>query len=126
GELKSRLDLEEDEDVRDALLLAIERLTGAAEAMDPTELKRRIKNTVEKLDGPPVSWLDPKKLPLPRLKNGRKLDADGLLYLLYRQSRVKDMRADIEARPLFAQIDRKTSGDLALAVLQAFFGSKAD
>ena len=126
GELKSRLGLEEDEDVRDALLLAIERLTGAAEAMDPTELKRRIKNTVEKLDGPPVRWLDPKKLPLPRLKNGRKLDADGLLYLLYRQSRVKDMRADIEARPLFAQIDRKTSGDLALAVLQAFFGSKAD
>ena len=36
------------------------------------------------------------------------------------------MRADIEARPLFAQLDRKTSGDLAVAVAKAFFGSEAD
>ena len=36
------------------------------------------------------------------------------------------MRADIEARPLFAQLDRSSSGDLALAVLQAFLASRAD
>ena len=36
------------------------------------------------------------------------------------------MRADVEARPVFAMLDRQTTGDLALSVVQAFFGSKAD
>jgi hypothetical protein len=72
-ELKSHLDVEEDEDVRDALLLAIEKLTGAGKKIDPAELKRRIKKSVEKLEGPPVKWLDPKKLPVPKLKNSKKL-----------------------------------------------------
>ena len=124
--LKARLDDEEDDDVRDAILLALEKLDGGALKTRPAELRERIKKTLAKIDGSPVPWLDPKKLPLPKLKNGKKLDADSLLYLIYRQSRVKEMRADIEAKPLFAQIDHKASADLALAVLQAFFGSKID
>jgi Domain of unknown function (DUF4132) len=126
GALKARLDEEEDDNVRDAILLALEKLEGGATKADPAELRQRIKKTLAKIDGPPASWLDPKKLPAPKLVDGSKLPPDSLLYLLHRQSRVKEMRADIEARPLFAQLDRKTSGELALAVLQAFFGSKAD
>lgn len=125
-ELKLRLEVEEDDNVRDALLLAIEQLAGPNAKPDLAELEKRIKKTLAQLEQPPVKWLDPKKLPLPKLKDGKKLDANRLLYLLYRQSRVKEMRADIEAKPLYAMLDRATSGDLALAVVQAFFGSKMD
>ena len=38
----------------------------------------------------------------------------------------KEIRPDVEAKPLYAMIGRKTSGDFALAVLRAFLGSKMD
>jgi hypothetical protein len=126
AELKSRLQDEEAEDVRDAILLALDKIAGGTGDADPAELRERIETTVAKLKGPPVEWLDLKQLPAVRLKDGSQLSNDWLLYLLYRQSRVKEMRADIEARPVFEKLDRQTTGDLALAVLQAFFGSKAD
>jgi Domain of unknown function (DUF4132) len=124
--LKARLEDEEDDNVRDAILLALEKLPGGATNSDPTAMQQRIKKTLAKIDGSPVKWLDPKSLPAPKLVDGSKLSSDWLLYLLYRQSRVKEMRADIEAKSLYAQIDRKTTGELALSVAQAFFGSKAE
>lgn len=124
--LKARLEDEEAEDVRDAILLALERVAGTTEEVDTAELKRRIRKTVEKLTEPTVRWLDLKKLPAAKLKDGKKLETDALQYLLYRQSRVKEMRTDIEARALYSKVDRKTSGDLALHVLQAYFQSKVD
>jgi hypothetical protein len=124
--LKARLDDEQDDDVRDAILLALEKLEGTGGESDAAELSQRIKKTLQKTPGSPVPWLDPKSLPACKLKNGSRLSEEFLTYLLRRQSRVKEMRGDIEAKPLFSQIDRKTSGDLAQAVLQAFFGSNAD
>lgn len=125
-ELKSRLEEEEADDVRDAILLALDKISGGTVKADPKELRARIEKTVAKLAGPPADWLDPKQLPAAMLKDGSRLSSEWLLYLLYRQSRVKEMRADIEARPVFAMLDRQTTGDLALSVVQAFFGSKAD
>lgn len=124
-ELKARLDHEEDDNVRDAILLTLEKMGGGM-AMTPAQLQSRIRVTLDKIDGAPVPWLDPQKLPLPKLTDGSTLPADLLLYLFHRQSRLKEMRADIEAQPLYKQIDRKSSGELALAVARAFFGSKAD
>lgn len=123
--LRDRLDDEENDDVRDAILLALEKAGGGTDA-DPAELKRRMKATLAKLDGPPAKWLAVKQLPAAKLKSGKPLDADALLYLLHRQSRVKDIRADLEARPLYSLIDRETSGDLALAVLHSWQGAGAD
>jgi len=125
AKLRDRLDDEENDDVRDAILLALERAGGGADA-DPAELKRRMKTTLAKLEGPPAPWLAVNRLPAALLTSGKRLDADALLYLLHRQSRVKDIRADLEARPLYAQVDRGTSGDLALAVFHAWQGSGAD
>jgi len=124
--LRPRLEEEEDDNVRDAVLLALEKLPGGSTNSDPAALKERIKKTIAKIDDPPVKWLDPINLPAPKLTNGSKLSSDWLHYLLYRQSRVKEMRTDIEARSLYSQLDRKSSGELALAVAQAFFGSKAE
>ncbi len=123
--LEARLDVEAADNVRDAILLALESSGGARKA-DPVALRARIDKTLAKVDGPPVPWLDHTKLPVAKLTDGSVLDANTLLYLLYRQSRVKEMRADIEARPLFAQIDRRTSGDLGLALLHAYLASEMD
>jgi hypothetical protein len=126
AELKLRLEVEEDDNVRDTLLLAIEKLVGPNAKPDLVELEKRIKKTLAHLDKLPVWWLLPAELPLPKLRDGKKLDVNRLRYLLYRQSRVKEMRADIEAKPLYAMLDRATSGDLALAVVQGFFSTKMD
>jgi hypothetical protein len=123
--LRDRLDDEENDDVRDAILLTLDQAGGGADA-DPAELKGRMKATLAQLDGPPAKWLAVKKLPAAKLKSGKPLDGDSLLYLLHRQSRVKDIRADLEARPLYAQVNRATSGDLALAVFHAWQGAGAD
>lgn len=124
--LKARLTDEEDDGVRDAILLALESTDDGASHANPEELRARIAKTLLKIDGPPVAWLDLKMLPAAKLTDGATLSPDTLRYLLYRQSRVKEMRADIEARPLFRQIDHATSGDLAVAVLQAYFKSEMD
>jgi hypothetical protein len=121
--LKARLDEEEEDKVRDSILLALEKLEGNTVETHPGEWHKRIKKTLEKITRPPAPWLELDRLPSPKLINGTELSREWLLYLLYRQSRVKEMRPDIEARPLYAQLDRKTSGDLALAVLQSFFKS---
>lgn len=126
AELKSRLEVEEADDVRDVILLALEKISGNATTSDPAELKARIAKTVAKMKGLPAETLNLEQLPPAKLKDGSPLPNDWLLYLLYRQSRVKEMRADIEARPVIAMLDRHTTGDLALAVVQTFFVSKAD
>ena len=126
AELSARLDTEEDDTVRDSLLQALETLLGEAATASLDQTRARIAKTLAKLDGPPVPWLDPKKLPAAALKDGSPLRSDWVSYLLYRQSRVKDMRADLEAKPVYAQVDRATSGDLALAAAQAFLGSSQD
>ena len=124
--LEARLDEEESDDVRDAILIALEASAGGSRGIDDAGRRARMKKTLAKIDGPPVAWLNVKKLPAAKLVTGAKLSADTLLYLLYRQSRVKEMRADIEARPTFALIDRTTSGNLGLAVAQAYFKSDVD
>lgn len=121
--LKARLQMEEQEDLRDAILLALEKLAGSIDRPSSAELEERIQWTLKKLDGVPAPWISLDTLPAARLKDGSVLSRDWLRYLLYRQSRVKEMRPDIEARPLFEQLERRSSGDLALALMQAWLGS---
>jgi hypothetical protein len=123
--LKSRLDPEENDNVRDAILLALERAGGGA-ALSPEDVAARIAKTVPKLKGPPAKWLNPDALTRPKKKDGTPLTDDELAFLLYRQSRCKDIRADLEAKPLYAQIDRSSSGATALEVVSGFLASGAD
>ncbi len=125
-ELKGRLEKESDDGVRDAILLALEKLGAGGDGISPAEMQERISRCLAKAGASPASWLDVKKLPLPKFQDGKSVDVDTLRYLLFRQSRVKEMRADIEARPLLSRVDRSTSGDLALAVVQAYFASDCD
>ncbi len=124
--LEARLDDESDEEVRDQMLLALEQSwEKQGRKITRAEIERRIERTADKLKEPVAKWISEKKLPELHFagKKGEKLSPQAVRYLLYRQSRAKEMRADVEAKPLYALIDRKTSGDFALVLLQQFLAS---
>jgi hypothetical protein len=125
--LEGRRDEEPDDDVRDAMLTALDAArAGAGREITREEIDRRIARTAPRLQAPVAAWLHESRLPELRYRDGEPLGPEATRYLLYRQSRVKEIRPDIEARPLYERIDRATSGDLALEVLRAFAKSKAD
>ncbi len=121
--LEARLDAETDEEVRDQILLALEQVwESQGRAIGRADIDGRIERVRDKLKAAIVPWLADEKLP-PLDYRGEpraKLSREAVRYLLYRQSRTKQMRADVEAKPLFALIDRQTSGDFGLAVLRMF------
>ncbi len=122
--LEKRLDDEENDDIRDKMLTALESAWEAkGKKITMKTIQERIERASAKVDKFDVPWLDWKKLPELHAEK-KKLDEKTVRYFLYRQSRCKEMRADIEAKPLIAMIDRKTSGDFALFVLNSFLASK--
>ncbi len=119
--LKQHLDLEENDDVRDSILLALES-SGSGAALSPAEQQERIVKTLAKSKSPPSAWIKTDTLAFKK-RDGHALTTDEVLYLLIRQSRCKEMRADLEAKPLYAELDRKASADAALTLLQGFMGT---
>jgi hypothetical protein len=124
--LEARLDDETDEEVRDQILLALDQVWEAqGKKITRKQIDQRIARTAEKLEKPVTDWIDEKKLPPLCFAKGReKLKPQAVRYLLYRQSRAREMKPDIECKPLYALLDCKTSGDFAMAVLRMFLGSK--
>jgi hypothetical protein len=123
--LEARLDLETDEGVRDAMLLALEAAWAASgRKITRTDVEARVARTAPKLKTLPVSWLKEALLPPLYFRDGSPLDASWVRYLLYRQSRAGAVRADVEARPLLELLDRQRSSDFALEVLKGFLGSR--
>lgn len=122
--LKQHLDIEEADEVRDDIILALDRL-GCPFAPTPEEQQARIAKTlaVTKTKAAPVRWITLDSLVFKR-QDGSTLTREEVLYLLLRQSRCKEMRADLEARPLYAALDRAASGGTAVALLQAYLGGK--
>ena len=125
--LERRLDEENADDIRDAILLALDaaRTAGGARSRARRSTSRH-RRTAPKLKSPVVDWLDESRLPALRYRDGDPLGPEATRYLLYRQSRAREILPDIKARPLFQRIDRTTSGDFAFEVLRRFATSKAD
>lgn len=122
--LETHLDEEADEDVRDRVLLGLEAAWEArGKKITKKTIEKRMERAADHLKKPPAAWLKIDALPELRAKRG-KLDPQLVRYLLYRQSRAKEIRPDVEAKPVYAMIDRSTSGDFALAVLEGFLASK--
>jgi hypothetical protein len=120
-ELEKRLDVEEDDDVRDAILRALEAAWEAAgRKITPKDIQARIQRCADKL-----KILKVDKLPPLKYATGKRVEPDTVRYLLYRQSRAKEIRADLEAKPLYALIDRASAGNFALEVLGRFLKSGA-
>lgn len=125
--LEARLDDEADEDVRDQMLLALDAAWKAAgKEVTPEQIEQRIARAAESLKEPLAKWIGESKLPPLRDTGGHTLSQQQVRYLLFRQMRCKEMRPDVEGAALLARIDRKTSGDFAVALLNQFLASKMD
>jgi hypothetical protein len=123
--LEERLDLETDEGVRDAMLLALESAWAASgRQITRQDVEARVARTAPKLSKFPVPWLKEDALPPLYFCDGTQLDPTWVRYLLYRQSRAGEVRADVEARPLIEILDRQRGGDFALEVLKGFLASR--
>src|SRR5262249_701149 len=125
--LEERLDNEPNDDVRDEMLLGLSAAwEKRGRVVTKSDIEKRIKKTAGKLAIPPAPCADPSKLPALHWKDGQKLSNDAMAYLIYRQSRPTQIRADIEAAPMYKLIDRGKSGEFAQAILRGFLSSKQD
>ena len=125
--LQEKLEKEENDDVRDAIYLALDQLLEASgEEVSMKDMQKRINRARKNLAKPPAKWVKIDKLPKLQLTTGKKLTDEQVAYLLYRQSRCKGVQLDIESKPLVKMIDRKTSGEFAAALWNGFVADGAD
>ena len=125
--MEARLDAETNEDIRDIMVEALdESRTASGRAMTRSEMEVRVTRASKAIKGNLASWLDESRLPPLRDHDGAEFGMETTRYLLYRQSRVKELRPDVEARPLFSMIGRDSGADFALALIQQFASSEAE
>ncbi len=124
---ESRIDEEPDDEVRDAMLLALDAARAASGSeVTQAEVADRVARSAKRIEQPAAAWLDEPRLPPLRYTDGTPLGPETTRFLLYRQSRAKEMRPDVEARPVYTLIDRASSGDFAVEILKQFAATKAD
>jgi hypothetical protein len=121
--LLERLGREENDDVRDEAAKAI-RAAGVGideivKRLGPVSLEQ-LREKAAAVKQMPVQWLEYDELPEMRMLDGDVFDRSLARYLLYRQARQREPIPDPEAAPVYALIDRKTSGDFAMHVLDGF------
>ena len=126
--LEEVLDIEDVDDVRDAALrelAALDRQAGRTPTK-PDVLARIDKAEARgRLDPAALpDWLDAEKLPGATWADGEQLTDREIVYLLHRQSRAKEIVADLEVAPMYALLG--DTAELAEAVLRAFLASKVD
>lgn len=122
--LESRVDLENNDDVRDQILRGLETAWDKqGRKVTREDIAVRIARVADKLQEPVAPELSEDRLPPLLWQNGDPLTKQEVRYLLYRQSRCKEMKPDTEARAVYRLINRKKSGPFAAAVLQAFLGT---
>jgi predicted hydrolase (HD superfamily) len=125
--LVDALNQEKNDDARDLMLESLAATMpqlGTPEALAEKVAGAKSRGKLEK---PLEKWLDDEALPKLYWKDsGKEIDALTIRFLLYRQSRAKDIRPDIEAKPLLNAIDRTQSGAFANKLLKMYFESGAD
>lgn len=117
---------EKNDDARDVMIEALgekryQNMTDAQLAELIAGAKKR-----GKLDAPLVPWLKVEDLPALQSTEGQTLTPDEVLFLLYRMSRAKEIRTDVEARPLLQRIDRQSSGAFAKKLFTFFIENGGD
>jgi len=124
--LLETIDNEKNDDARDVML---ESLAGVLPiSKNEEEIKSAIEKAAKrgKLSQALEAWLDETQLPKLYWLSGEEFSAEAIRFLFYRQSRVKDIRIDVEAKPLLDFIDKTKSKPFAEALLNAFLNNGAD
>ena len=125
--LLDQLREEPDPDLREALLALLaefrvspRRISQALPAVAPNVRVQAIKK-VKKLSG---TFLDEATLPPLLDAEGEPIPVPMIRYLLHRQSKEPNPQPDVEALDVYDTIDRSTSGDFAIHVLEAALAAK--
>jgi Leucine-rich repeat (LRR) protein len=115
--LKTLLDTEKNDDARDIIA---ESIYANEESITIDEVKERVKSATArgKLEKFPAKWIDEKTLPKLKWNDKKSVPIDVVRFLMYRQSRRKEIVLDFEAGAIYPLIDRKTSGDFAFKLLE--------
>jgi hypothetical protein len=125
--LQLALHKEVNDDARDLMLetLGGHTLTDTDDLVLVTKLVMFARKR-HKLSKPAEKWLDDKALPPLYLLDGTVMTTDMMRFLIYRMSRVTEVHADVEAKPLLRLIDRSRSGDFARALYKAYADQGGD
>lgn len=118
--LQQTLHKEVNDDARDLML---ETLGGHTIAGNDEEVVSQLVAYAKKrhkLNKPAEKWLDDSTFPPLYLLDGNMLSTDMVRFLCYRMSRVKEVHADVEARPLLRLIDRSRSGAFATHLFEMY------
>jgi hypothetical protein len=120
--LEGRRDVEPDEDVRDAIMNALD---AAGRPPANPDAAANLARVADALKSPITPWSDESKLPALRDRDGRPLGIGMTRYLLYRRSRSKEILPDLEARLVYERIDPASGADFAPALLDRYIGAGA-
>jgi len=124
--LMKALNAEKSDDARDLMLTNLaDKLYKKAGEKEVAEMVTYAKER-GKLDKQVEKWIDESKLPALNFQSGKRLDLDTVRFLLYRMSRAKEMKSDIEAKVILNLIDRSKSGAFAKEIFNLYLGNGAD
>jgi hypothetical protein len=126
--LRGTLNNEKNDDARDAMLEGLAGLmNGERDQKAILEGVAQAK-TRGKLAKPLAEWLNTEGGNYPKLNwtTGENMDTDTVDFLFYRMNRAKDIRIDMEAKPLFDFIDKSKSAPFAKVLLKKYFENGAD
>jgi Domain of unknown function (DUF4132) len=123
--LQNALNNETNDDARDVMLAGID--TDLFQYKNIDEINIVIQKAAErkKLQSP-AKWLILKELPALYLKDGSACSEDLVHFILYRMSRIKEMKADTEVKTIFNFIDKDKATPFAKKILQLFFDNGAE
>ncbi|MBC8111817.1 MAG: DUF4132 domain-containing protein [Verrucomicrobia bacterium] len=124
--LTQALNEEKSDDARDIMLQPL--VESLYQTMDETAIAGLVEGAKKrgKLEKPIEKWLEEDKLPALYFQSGKKLDSETVRFLLYRMNRTKEMRPDVEAKPILQLIDRERSGDFAKKIFKLYLDNGAD
>ncbi len=125
--LEDRLESEENDDVREAILAAVQDAwESAGKDLTREYVESRAQAGFKRMKWPPARWVGDLGVPGLSYKDGAQMPEEILRYLLSRQSSCPEIRPSLELKPLYKLIDRATTADFALALLNAYIASGAD
>lgn len=124
--LAEALNNEKNDDARDIMLVSLGDALQQPQTVEAA--KQVIASAVErkKLDKPVVEWLNEATLPPLYWTNGEALDANAIRFVFYRQMRAKEIRPELELKPILALIDNTKSSAFAKEVLAKFKANGED
>ena len=120
------LNIESNDNARDILLQTVaDNLPTAASMGFIEDMVAAAKNR-GKLNKPLEAWLDETTSPGLFYTAGAALTIDEKRFLLYRMSRIKEMRSDMEAKYILQFIDKDRSSDFAIVIKDIDKGAKPE